>query len=109
MFFIESAHAQAASSAGEPNIVFQMVLMLGLFALMYFMIIRPQRKRQKQHTDLLTQLGKGDEVLLSSGMLGKIVLLNDDYVVLDVAANLELKFQKAAVQAVLPKGTIKSI
>ena len=80
-----------------------------IFGAMYFVLIRPQRKRQKEHTDLIGALGKGDEVVMTSGMLGKITKLEGDYVVLEVTNNLELKFQKVAVHAVLPKGTIKAI
>ena len=109
MLFIESAQAQAANSASEPNMMFQLVLFVGLFVLMYVMIIRPQRKRQKEHNDLVTALAKGDEVILTSGMLGKVVSLEGDYLILDVAKSLELKFQKTAVHAILPKGTIKAI
>ena len=73
------------------------------------MCIRDRRKRQKEHTDLVTALGKGDEVVMTSGMLGKITKMEGDYVVLEVNNNLTLKFQKVAVHAVLPKGTIKAI
>ncbi|MDA9232122.1 preprotein translocase subunit YajC, partial [Porticoccaceae bacterium] len=68
-----------------------------------------QRKRQKEHVNLVSALGKGDEVVMTSGMLGKITKLEGDYVVLEVSSSLELKFQKSAVHAVLPKGTIKAI
>ena len=86
-----------------------LVMFCGLFLFIYFFIIRPQRKRQKEHANLVDALGKGDEVVMTSGMLGKITKLEGDYVVLEVSNNLELKFQKAAVHAVLPKGTIKAI
>jgi preprotein translocase subunit YajC len=86
-----------------------LVMFGGLFLFMYFLIIRPQRKRQKEHTDLVSALSKGDEVVMTSGMLGKITKIEGDYVVLEVNNNLELKFQKVAVHAVLPKGTIKAI
>lgn len=76
---------------------------------MYFFMIRPQRKRQKEHQELLSALSKGDEVVLSSGMLGKIVEVEEAYLILDVADSVKMKFQKHAVVAVLPKGTIKSI
>ena len=76
---------------------------------MYFLIIRPQRKRQKEHADLVSALSKGDEVVTTSGMLGKITKLEGDYVVLEVNNNLTLKFQKVAVHAIIPKGTIKAI
>ena len=89
--------------------MFQFALFAGLFGLMYFMIIRPQRKRQKEHVELIGSLSRGDEVILTSGLLGKISKLDDAYLILDVAQNTQLKFQKSAVHAVLPKGTIKSI
>ena len=73
------------------------------------MIIRPQRKRQKEHSELVSSLAKGDEVILTSGLLGKINKLDDAYIIIDVAQNTQLKFQKSAVHAVLPKGTIKAI
>ena len=109
MLFIESAQAQSNSGAGQPDIMFQFILFAGLFGLMYFMIIRPQRKRQKEHANLIGSLGTGHEVLLTSGLLGKITKLDGDYLILNVAKNMDLKFQKSAVHAVLPKGTIKAI
>ena len=108
MLFISSAYAQSAG-AQEDNPMVTLVMFGGLFLFMYFLIIRPQRKRQKEHTDLVSALGKGDEVVMTSGMLGKITKIEGDYVVLEVNNNLELKFQKVAVHAVLPKGTIKAI
>ena len=108
MFFISNAYAQSAA-AGEPNPMITLLMFGGLFVFMYFLIIRPQRKRQKEHTTLVGGLGKGDGVVMTSGMLGKITKLDGDYAVLEVSNNLELKFQKSAVHAVLPKGTIKAI
>jgi len=81
----------------------------GLFLFMYLLIIRPQRKRQKDHQNLVSSLKKGDEVLLTSGMLGKLLKVDDNYIVIETGTNIELKFQKSAVHAVLPKGTVKSI
>ena len=108
MLFVSNAFAQA-TNAGEPNPMITILMFAGLFGFMYFLIIRPQRKRQKEYNDLVGALGKGDEVVTTSGMLGKITKLEGDYVVLEVSNNLELKFQKVAVHAVLPKGTIKAI
>lgn len=107
-FFIASAHA-AENAAAAPNPFLQILPFIGIFVLMYFFMIRPQRKRQKEHQELLSALSKGDEVVLSSGMLGKIVDVEEAYLTLDVADNVKMKFQKHAVVAVLPKGTIKSI
>ena len=109
MFFISSAHAQSAAPAGDPGMMGSLIMFGGLFLFMYLFIIRPQRKRQKEHNDLLSSLNKGDEVTMASGILGKITKLEGDYVVLEVNDNLELKFQISAVHAVLPQGTIKAI
>jgi preprotein translocase subunit YajC len=109
-FFVSSAVAQTttqASPAGFDPVM--LIMMVGMFAFMYFFIIRPQRKRQKEHQDLVSALAKGDEVVMTSGMLGKVVKVEENYVVIETGNNIELKFQKVAVHAVLPKGTIKSI
>lgn len=108
-FFIAQAQAQdaAAQPAGSPMI--SMVFMIGLFVFFYFIAIRPQRKRQKEHDQLVTNLQKGDEVVMTSGLLGKISRLEGDYLVLNTGENIDLKFQKIAVHAVLPKGTLKNI
>ncbi len=108
-FFISSAYAQSAQAQPAASPFISIAMFGGLFAFMYFFIIRPQRKRQKEHQNLVTALSKGDEVVLTSGMLGKILKVDDSYVVIETGNNIELKFQKVAVQAVLPKGTIKSI
>lgn len=108
-FFIPEAMAQTAAPAPQGNPIITMVMFGGLFVFMYFFMIRPQRKRQKEHQELVSNLGKGDEVVMNSGMLGKVVKVDDDYLVLDTGNNVELKFQKIAVHAVLPKGTMKAI
>lgn len=109
-FFIPSALAQAQTAAPQSGSPFSMLIILGGFAVfMYLFMIRPQQKRQKEHKELVASLGKGDEVVLNSGLLGKVSKVDDNYLVLDVGNNTELTFQKIAVHAVLPKGTIKSI
>lgn len=87
----------------------QLVLMVGLFVMFYFIAIRPQRKRQKEHGELISNLQKGDEVVTNSGILGKIVKLEEGYVLLNVTDKVDLKFQRSSIHAVLPKGTLKSI
>lgn len=109
MNFIASAHAQTTAQSPQEGGILQLALMVGLFVMFYFIAIRPQRKRQKELAELVSNLAKGDEVVTNSGILGKIAKLDDNYLVLQVADNVELKFQKAAVHAVLPKGTLKSI
>jgi preprotein translocase subunit YajC len=109
-FFIASAMAQTeAAPASQSNPMITLLMFGGMFLFMYLLIIRPQRKRQKEHQNLVTALAKGDEVIMTSGMLGKITKVDENYVVLETGNNVELKFQKVAVHAVLPKGTIKTI
>ncbi len=109
-FFIPSAMAQAQTGAPPGGSPFSMLFILGGFAIfMYLFMIRPQQKRQKEHKELVSSIAKGDEVILNSGLLGKVSKVDENYVVLEVANNTELRYQKIAVHAVLPKGTIKSI
>ena len=89
--------------------MFQIFFLVGLFVLFYFIAIRPQRKRQKEHTEMVAALNKGDEVVTTSGILGKITSLDDNYIVLNVSDKVDMKFQRVHVHAVLPKGTLKSI
>ena len=110
--FIAEAAAQTSAASPQPQggDLFTTILMFGgLFLFMYLFLIRPQRKRQKEHKDLVSALSKGDEVVLTSGMLGKITDVDENYVTVKADENVQLKFQKVAVHAVLPKGTIKSI
>ncbi|TDG13832.1 preprotein translocase subunit YajC [Seongchinamella unica] len=107
--FIASAHAQASGQAPQGGELFQIGFLVLLFVLFYFIAIRPQRKRQKEHAAMVAALNKGDEVVTSSGILGKVTALDDNYMVLNVANNVDMKFQRVHLHAVLPKGTLKSI
>ena len=108
--FIASAHAQAAGAPPpQGGEMFQILFLVGLFVLFYFIAIRPQRKRQKEHQQMVAALAKGDEVVTSSGILGRVTSLDDNYMVLNVANNVDMKFQRVHVHAILPKGTLKSI
>jgi len=103
---ISSAWAQAAPAPASPISTF---IMLGVFALLFwFMLIRPQMKRQKEHREMITALGKGDEVVTGGGVLGKVTEVGDAFVTLEIANNTQVKVQKHAIGAVMPKGTIKS-
>jgi preprotein translocase subunit YajC len=107
-FLISNAYAEgpAAGPAGDS---IEMILMMGVFfAIMYFMIIRPQQKRAKEHKQLLDSLSKGDEVVTGGGMLGKVSGLSENFVELAIADNVTVKVQKQAITSVLPKGTMKS-
>ena len=108
--FIANAVAQTEAAGAPQGAGFINLLLLGgLFVFMYFMIIRPQRKKQKEHQSLVDSISKGDEVVLNSGMLGKVVDVDESYITVNAGENINLKFQKVAVHAILPKGTIKSI
>jgi preprotein translocase subunit YajC len=108
--FISNAYAQDAGGAAGGG--FEMLIMLGVFGLIfYFMLYRPQAKRVKDHKNLITSLGKGDEVLTQGGMVGKIVKVTDEKDFIEIALNdsTNIVIQKSAVSAVLPKGTMKAI
>jgi len=109
-FFIADALAEtpaAANPGGSPLSFWGMlVLMVAVF---YLMIVRPQNKKNKELKALLENLSKGDEVVLNGGMLGKVMKVTEDYVIVEVAANTEISFQKGAIVATLPKGTLKGI
>ena len=98
-----------ANSATAPGGLMSFVPFIIIFILFYFMLIRPQMKQAKDHKKLISELKKGDEVMLSSGMMGTIEKVSDLYIILNVANDTNAKFQKNSVQTVLPKGTIKSI
>lgn len=110
--FISSAHAQAAAPAGNAGGGFEMLIMLAVFGLIfYFMLYRPQAKRVKEHKNLISALGKGDEVLTQGGMVGKVTKVAEDKDFIELALNdsTQIIVQKSSVSAVLPKGTMKSI
>ena len=86
-----------------------LVMPVVVLGIMYFLMIRPQMKRAKEHKTLLEALQKGDEVVAAGGMLGRISKINENYVTLEIADNVEIQVQRPAVQLVLPKGTIKNI
>lgn len=105
-FFISNAYAQIGD-AGSGGLMSFLPLIV-IFAVFYFMLIRPQMKRSKEHKQLVAQLSKGDEVITNGGLLGKITNVTDTFVTLELADNLQVKLQRQAVANVMPKGTIKS-
>lgn len=115
MFFISDAFAQTAPAAGggPESMMTSVGFMVLIFVVFYFLLIRPQSKRQKEHKSLIEGLGKGDEVLTAGGMVGKITEISDQYLTLQVASvdgkPVEINMQRASVQTLLPKGTIKSL
>jgi preprotein translocase subunit YajC len=109
---ISNAYAQGAGGgAGDPTTT--IIMIGGMFVIMYFMMIRPQMKRQKEQKAMVDALQKGDEVITSGGILGKVTKVSDAYLTVEVAESgdkpVEMRIQKVAVQTLLPKGTIKSI
>jgi preprotein translocase subunit YajC len=105
---ISSAWAQAGGGAQGGGIE-SMLLIVLMFVVLYFLMIRPQMKRAKEHKTMIDALQKGDEVVAAGGILGRISKMNENYVTLDVANNIQIQVQRPAVQVLLPKGTIKNI
>ena len=100
-FFISTAHAQ-----GEQGSPFGFILpLLVIFAAFYFLLIRPQQKRQKAHKQMVAGLSPGDDVLTAGGILGTVTAVSDHYITLRIADNVEIKIQKSTISAVVPKGT----
>ncbi|GAB4213231.1 MAG: hypothetical protein Fur007_07000 [Rhodoferax sp.] len=106
--FISSAFAQAAPAASDPTGGLMGLLPLVLmFVVLWFVMIRPQMKKAKAHQAMVAALAKGDEVVTSGGLLGKISKVGDNYLHLELAQGVEVQLQREAVSVVLPKGTIK--
>ena len=106
--WINPAFAQGAGVPGGGEMV-NLVLIVLMFGVLYFLMIRPQMKRAKEHKTMIDALQKGDEVVTSGGVLGRITKVGENYVTVEVANNVEVQVQRPAVQLVLPKGTIKNI
>ena len=102
------AMAQDAGAQGM-GVMGQVLFFAGFILIFYFLIWRPQSKRAKEHKALMAGLDKGDEVVTSGGVAGKITKVADDFIVVEIADNVEVKVQKVAVAAALPKGTLKDI
>ena len=107
-FLISPAAAQTAGQAAAPSPIPSFVLMGVIFLGMYFLLFRPQMKRAKEHRELVSRLQKGDEVLTSGGMAGRIEDLGESFVTVEIADRVSIKVQRGAITAVLPKGTLKS-
>jgi len=108
--FISSAFAQTAPAAAGGDMQSTLMSMLPLvlmFVVLYFVMIRPQMKKQKEHRAMIEALAKGDEVATAGGLLGKVTKLSEGYLTLEVANNVEVQVQRSAVVLVLPKGSIK--
>jgi preprotein translocase subunit YajC len=105
---IANAYAQAAPAPAGGGMEMTLMMVL-IFVVFYFLMIRPQVKRAKEHKKMVDALQKGDEVVTAGGEVGRVTKVTDAYVTLEVAENVNVLLQKTAVQTLLPKGTIKSI
>jgi preprotein translocase subunit YajC len=107
--FISNAYAENGAVAPQGGGFMEFLPLIALLAVFYFLILRPQQKRAKEHKALIEALQKGDEVVTIGGILGKVTRVGDDNVAVEIADNVVVQVQKPAIQNVLPKGTIKSI
>ncbi|HOW48727.1 MAG TPA: preprotein translocase subunit YajC [Rubrivivax sp.] len=105
--FISEAFAQTAASGGTESSLLSLLPLVLMFVVLYFIMIRPQMKRQKEHKAMVEALAKGDEVVISGGVLGRIARLGDTTLHVEVANGVELQVQRSAVVQVLPKGSFK--
>lgn len=106
--FISTAYAQtAAATADTPSTLMSMLPLVLMFVVLYFVMIRPQMKKQKEHKAMIEALSSGDEVVVAGGLLGKVTKLGDGVVSVEVAAGVEVQVQRGSVLQVLPKGTVK--
>jgi len=107
-FFIsEALAAEGAQAASQPGGE-QFILLIGMVVLFYFILIRPQQKRAKEHKKMVAEISKGDEVVTNGGVLGKVTNVGEQYLSVEIADNVEVKIQIHAVGTVLPKGSIKA-
>ena len=109
-FLISPAFAQpaAAAAASPQSLLSAFWPLLVMIPLFYFLLIRPQSKRNKEHREMLTKLAKGDEIVTSGGLAGKVVGLGEVYLTVEIGDNVHAKVQKSAITGVLPKGTLKA-
>jgi preprotein translocase subunit YajC len=105
--FISTAYAQTAAGGDMSSSLMSMLPLVLMFVVLYFIMIRPQMKRQKEHKTMLEALAKGDEIATSGGLIGRVTRLGDNYLGVEVANGVEVQVQRHAVVQVLPKGTLK--
>jgi len=104
-FLIQDAWAQGAPPQGDG--LMSLLMMVVLFVVFYFLLIRPQTKRAKEHREMVTTLAKGDEVVTNGGVLGRITQVGENFVMVEIAQDIEVRVQKQSIAAVMPKGTWK--
>jgi len=106
---ISSAHAQTTAASDPTGGFMQLLPIILMFVVLYFLMIRPQMKRAKEHKALIEALAKGDEVVTGGGIAGRITRVSDNFIALEVAEGIEIQVQKPAVTVLLPKGTLKAL
>jgi len=107
---ISLAHAQTAAASADPTGgLMQMLPMILMFVVLWFLMIRPQMKKAKEHKALLAAITKGDEVVTQGGIVGRVSKVGDSYVNIEIATGTDIVVQKPAIVLVLPKGTLKSL
>jgi preprotein translocase subunit YajC len=106
-FLINTAWAQDAAPSAGPGIA-QFLPLIILFVIFYLFLIRPQMKRHKEHRKMVEAIAKGDEIITNGGLLGRITDVGDNFIVLEIAKGVEVKVQKQAISATMPKGTVKT-
>jgi len=106
---ITNAYAQAAATTGVESNLMSFLPIVLMFVVLYFLMIRPQMKRQKEQKAMMEALAKNDEVVIVGGILGKVTKVTEGYVTVEIADNTEVVVQKSAVSMLLPKGTIKTV
>lgn len=108
-FFGNLFSSGATGAGGAESSLMSFAPLILMFVVLYFIMIRPQMKRQKDHRNMLAAMAKGDEVVTSGGMVGKVTRVTEAYVGVEISDNVEITVQKSAVTTILPKGTIKSL
>jgi len=106
---ISPAFAQAAGGASQGDLLTTMLPMVAIFVVFYFLLIRPQQKKAKEHRAMIEAVEKGNEIVTSGGMVGRVSKLTDQYVTIEVAQGVEVTLQRQAIAQLLPKGTIKAL
>lgn len=109
MSLFGSSAAASAAVPGQTDNMFSMIMIAAIFIIFYFMLIRPQNRRAKEHRDLVNKLKKGDEVITTGGFLAKVTQIDEQYIKVCLAEGVEVSLQRNAISAVLPKGTLKSL
>ncbi|MCU0763313.1 MAG: preprotein translocase subunit YajC [Hydrogenophaga sp.] len=107
--FISPAYAQAAAGGSTQDTLLGLLPLVLMFVVLYFVMIRPQMKRQKEHKAMVEALAKGDEVVTAGGLLGKVSRIGESYIGVELADGVEVQMQRSAVIQVLPKGSIKAV